>query len=230
MKNDAGKILFETHLHTAEVSPCGTTPAAEIPAIYKKAGYGGIIVTDHYSDYSFSMIPHSSFAKKIDYYFRIADELRVHAEKIGMRVIFGSEITLNNELWQDFLIYGEIEKPFRQTPYLYNLKQHALHRMCRENGLLMYQAHPFRQGCTLGNLTVLDGLEVYNGNNRDNNAYERSVALCDRYNLMRIAGGDFHSVPSQGRAGIYLPDTVRTGAQLTEALNTGQAALYIKGY
>ena len=75
------KILFDTHLHTSELSPCGMVSYRELPKLFLRAGFGGIIITDHYSHYSFSMLPQSGFREKLDYYFSVyhwlADECEV---------------------------------------------------------------------------------------------------------------------------------------------------------
>lgn len=39
---------YETHMHTAEGSRCGRMPAAEMVRAYKKLGYTGVFVTDHF--------------------------------------------------------------------------------------------------------------------------------------------------------------------------------------
>ncbi len=39
---------YETHLHTSEVSACSVAPAVELVHFYKKLGYAGIFVTDHF--------------------------------------------------------------------------------------------------------------------------------------------------------------------------------------
>ena len=41
-------MLLDTHVHTSQVSPCGKVPAEEMIELYKEAGYGGVIITDHY--------------------------------------------------------------------------------------------------------------------------------------------------------------------------------------
>ena len=41
-------MLLDTHVHTCQVSPCGKVPAKEMIELYKEAGYGGVIITDHY--------------------------------------------------------------------------------------------------------------------------------------------------------------------------------------
>ena len=48
---------FEMHFHTDEVSPCGNVPAAEAAAAYRREGYAGVVVTDHYAAYNFARFP-----------------------------------------------------------------------------------------------------------------------------------------------------------------------------
>lgn len=43
------KYIYETHFHTADVSTCAHISAQEAVGLYKKAGYSGVVVTDHFS-------------------------------------------------------------------------------------------------------------------------------------------------------------------------------------
>ena len=40
--------LYDTHVHTSEGSACGQNTGAEMARAYQKAGYTGIVVTDHF--------------------------------------------------------------------------------------------------------------------------------------------------------------------------------------
>lgn len=40
-------FLFDTHVHTKEVSPCGNVSAAKTVRLYHEAGYSGLCITDH---------------------------------------------------------------------------------------------------------------------------------------------------------------------------------------
>ena len=40
--------LYEIHLHTSGVSLCGQSAGAEMAREYKRQGYTGVIVTDHF--------------------------------------------------------------------------------------------------------------------------------------------------------------------------------------
>jgi hypothetical protein len=44
-----GSYLYETHLHTAQVSGCASVPGQDYIKYYKDAGYTGIFVTDHFN-------------------------------------------------------------------------------------------------------------------------------------------------------------------------------------
>ena len=45
-------FLFEMHLHTAGVSTCAHVPAEKSMRLYKRAGYAGVVVTDHINSLS----------------------------------------------------------------------------------------------------------------------------------------------------------------------------------
>ena len=92
-------FLYETHLHTSEASACANVSGREQARIYKKAGYAGIIVTDHF----LTAIPR----------FRIiflgknglicfARDMRTQkrGRKIGLSVFFGFEFNYRTtEFW-----------------------------------------------------------------------------------------------------------------------------------
>ena len=39
---------YELHCHTSESSRCGQTSASDMADFYKKAGYTGLVITDHF--------------------------------------------------------------------------------------------------------------------------------------------------------------------------------------
>jgi len=39
--------LYETHMHTSEASKCGQATGAEMVRAAEKAGYSGVIITNH---------------------------------------------------------------------------------------------------------------------------------------------------------------------------------------
>lgn len=51
---------YDLHVHTSEVSACGSIPAKEVVRLYHQAGYDGLVITDHYADYFFQKMPNLS--------------------------------------------------------------------------------------------------------------------------------------------------------------------------
>ena len=58
-------MLLDTHVHTSQVSPCGKVPAEEMIELYKEAGYGGVIITDHYYKGYFESLGNRPWEEKI---------------------------------------------------------------------------------------------------------------------------------------------------------------------
>ena len=42
------RYRYEIHCHTSEASKCGRLAAADLVRLYKKIGYTGVIITDHF--------------------------------------------------------------------------------------------------------------------------------------------------------------------------------------
>ena len=40
---------LETHCHTSEVSGCSRLPAVQLVTQLKRSGYGGAVITDHFT-------------------------------------------------------------------------------------------------------------------------------------------------------------------------------------
>jgi hypothetical protein len=78
----------------------------------------------------------------------------------------------------------------------------------------MYQAHPFREYCVLGDPHFMHGVEIYNQINRkySNVANARAEAFAKEHHLLSIAGTDFHHIETAatGLSGVYLPETINT--------------------
>ena len=49
--------IYETHLHSCVASACGRSEPEEYIPYYKKLGYSGIFVTDHFFNGNTCMIP-----------------------------------------------------------------------------------------------------------------------------------------------------------------------------
>ncbi|HEY8443893.1 MAG TPA: PHP domain-containing protein [Clostridia bacterium] len=220
-------ILIETHLHNSEVSPCGLMRAEEIPKIYKDAGYQGIVVTNHFSAYVMGIIEGDTRQDRVRAFLNGSKLLVDAAKRLGLKAFLGAEVTLARYQWQDYLIYGDIEEGFLKHPMLHTYTQAQLFEVAQEFGWAVFQAHPFRMGCTVGDPKYMHGIEVYNGNHNSKEVFDRSINFCQNNDLKMIAGGDFHNIGQEGRAGIYIPEDIEDERQLAQYLLNNQPELFM---
>ncbi|MHB1455196.1 MAG: PHP domain-containing protein [Saccharofermentanales bacterium] len=218
-------ILTETHLHTKEVSGCAVIPAGEIPRLYKDAGFGALIVTDHYNKWTLD-----NLSKDADEQTALWLEgyhiVKRTGDEIGLKVFLGMELTLTDTPG-DYLIYGIEEEFLYKYPRLFEHNFHEIHEIAVREELLLYQAHPFRGEPDPAVIKYLDGVEVCNGNPRHNSRNDKAMAFADKNALLKIAGSDFHQYEDLGRSGIYLPEQIDDSRQLVAYLRSSKAELFI---
>lgn len=217
--------LTETHCHTGEVSLCGMVPAREIPALYRTHGYGAIIVTDHYNRWTLDALAMGR-TDQIERWLEGYRQVRAAGAELGMRVFLGMELALTQSP-EDFLIYGFDEEFLFRYPNLIDGSLEEAFHIVEDEGLLLYQAHPFRSYLTPAPACLLHGVEVFNGNPRQDNNNDRAVAFAESNNLKKTAGSDFHQLQDVGRGGVWLPDDIHDNGDLIAYLRTYSLKLYI---
>lgn len=227
-------IKCEMHLHTLGGSPCAKVMPENIAEIYSEAGYGAITVTNHYMKYIFeSFYPFSTDKERIKYFISHYKTLEKCCKPFGIKVFLGME--LNPEIMNakaampaaEFLCYGVTEKFLYDYPRLYNYTQKELFELFDKNNILMFQAHPFRGYCTLGDLKYMHGVETFNGFHESFN--HKSEDLAKENNLLRVSGSDFHEkgVPN---GGIYIPDSIDSSEKLAHYIKNNKIQLIRNGY
>ncbi len=218
-------LLAETHCHTAEVSLCGRVLAAEIPALYKSSGYGLIVCTDHYNYWTLAELGVDR-ATQIDRWLSGYRAMKQAGEDTGITVLLGMELALPG-FSGELLLYGLCEEFLFQNPELCMWTLEQVCQMAREEGLLVYQAHPFRDNMERAPAELLHGVEVYNGNRRHNSRNELAEEHAARHGLRRIAGSDFHQLEDLARGGIWLPDAISDNKELVAILSDHNPALFM---
>lgn len=222
------KYLFELHCHTEQSSSCAKIPAEEVVKLYLQEGYSGIIITDHLSSATIKKCPNSSFAQLVDYqargYFAAREAAALLSEDFS--VFYGVELNSQNEGRNDYLLYGITPEMLKANEWLlYNAEPELLSRFCRDNGILLVQAHPFRNHMTLVPPLLLDGIECYNGNARHDSRNEIASEWADRFGLIKTSGSDFHELSDLARGGAYLSQRPKDILSLTDILKSGDYSL-----
>ena len=217
---------FETHFHTKETSPCGKVPAAEGVLLYHELGYKGLVVTDHYfKGYFEDRLPDVSWPEKIDIYLAGYEEARLAGQALGMQVYPGMEIRfLENS--NDYLVYGISRELLLAWPRLYEMSLATFMPFAKEHGLLLYQAHPFRNGMVIMQPQNLFGMEVYNGHPRHDARNDIALEWARAYGLQQLAGSDFHQVPDKGLGGVDFTVEIESYQDFVLALKEENYELY----
>ena len=154
-------MRYELHSHTTETSQCAKITAKELVEKYKELGYSGIVITNHYSDLTFSL--KEMFNKKLrtEHYlagYRAAKKY----ETEDFSVLLGIELRffLNGN---DYLIYGVTEELIEKMPFLLPMYLKITSKFFRKHGCIIIQAHPYRPYIYRANPKYLDGVEIVNG-------------------------------------------------------------------
>lgn len=208
-------ILIDTHVHTSEVSSCGRVTAKDMVNYYKKAGYDGIIITDHYFDGYFESLPYDRWADKIDCFlsgYRAALEA---GNQLGLKVLLGMELRFEGSL-DDYLIYGIDEKYLIENPELYKHSLESFRESIEGTGILIFQAHPFRSWVKVADPALLDGVEVMNGNPRHESHNDLAFSFASKHGLMMSAGSDAHQPEDVGICGIKIYEGISTSKELAQ--------------
>lgn len=214
-----GRFLYETHCHTSEVSICGKVAAKDVVENYIGAGYSGIVITDHFNRHTF----HSRPEDMAEYYMAGYRAAKAAAGN-RLTVILGMELTFY-ENDNDYLVYGMTEDFIRQYP---NMMELGLERFCalaHENGMVIFQAHPFRNRMTVMPPGLLDGVEVYNGNPRHDSRNDIARMWAEKYEKKMSSGSDYHQSEDLARGGIAVKEPLFDAADIVRVLMNGEAEL-----
>lgn len=210
-------FCYETHAHTAEVSPCSQVPAAQLVEAHIQAGYAGVVITDHFT-------PHICTPREGENW-----EMAVHRWLTGYRaakaaagnrltVLLGMEMGISGN---DYLVYGVTEEFLLKHEELLSLDIGAFHKLANQYGMPVYQAHPFRNHMRIVAPEHLDGIEVYNGNPRHHSRNDIAAAWAKKYGLKAISGSDYHELGDLARGGICTDIPIDTNQDLLAALQQG---------
>jgi len=210
---------IDTHVHTADVSPCGVVPARELVNMYKESGYDTVIITDHYGDYFFHNHEKLNWDDKIDKLLLGYYMAKEEAEKVGLFVLLGIEI---NFVWStnDYLVYGLDEDFLKANKNLHRLELSKVRELIKQQGAVIYQAHPFRPGMSEVEPGLLDGIEVYNGNLRHNSRNDLAYRYAKENGLKMLSGSDFHEVEDLARGGIITDKKITSIEEFIDLLTT----------
>ena len=216
------KFKTELHLHSAPVSACGKSYPEEIVQEYLDHGYHTVVLTNHFSRFTFKNkrkgdLSDLPWEEKVDYYMNGYHELKKAAEG-KLNILFGCELRSNIDE-NDYLIYG-LDEAF------YDMPTAEVSAKIREAGFLFLQAHPFRDAMQMVNPSLLDGIEVFNGNPSQDSRNDIARIWAERFGLIGTSGSDYHrTVEGAFAGGILTDEPITSNEQLLEILRSGEFEL-----
>jgi len=220
-----GGFLFDTHIHTAESSPCSDLTAEETVQAYHAAGFSGLCVTDHYNERIIAQWGFSSWRETADAMllgYRRAAEC---GARLGMDILLGAELHLDGSK-NEYLLYGLTEAFFYEYPNLHTYTQEDLRSLMDAHGVLIFQAHPYRGASLPAEPWFLDGMEVLNWSQMRDPHNDMAEAYARVHKLLVSAGSDCHDLLDVGRHGIITGEKIQNMAQLLAALQSPETMLY----
>lgn len=217
--------LYETHLHSLPVSACAKVSIRENLEFYKKEGYAGVFMTDHFLDGNLNYEARKmSYDDRIRFFFSAVKEGREIGRELGLAVFSGFEMSHGGT---DFLVYGiDDEWCFRHWD-MDKMPKSQLLRLLMEEGALVVQAHPYREANYIDHIRLfprcIQGTEIFNACRTD---FENKLALqyCENYALIPFAGTDNHigaAVPRLGGMATEAP--IKDEQDFVDAVLTGRA-------
>ena len=224
--NTAMEYLYETHMHTSEVSACARGTGAQQAAVYKKMGYTGIIVTDHFINGYTTCPKKLSWEEKMRFFASGYDEAKKAGDKIGLDVFFGWEFTIRGS---DFLTYGLDLDFLLANPGLDKLEIDKYSALIRKNGGYLAQAHPYRDEYYIERpLPVepcyIDGVEVFNIMDRKT-SNEQALVFAEKNYLPKQAGTDAHGRGNISYSGVALRQKAESINDIINAIKSGEVKL-----
>lgn len=218
----------ETHAHTSVVSPCGKLSTRELRDMYLAAGYTTIVTTDHLVDWLPLFRGVRSWRDRVHRFFSGYRELAAACSGTGLVVLPGFELTYPGLPGRDFLVFGIDEPTLAELPNICRLDPASFRPVAEDAGALVFQAHPYR-GCEPVDPSLIDGIEVFNGNPRHDSRNDLAAAFADRHDLLRISGSDAHQREDVGCGGIVTPEPIRTVPDLIRWLRDDPGQIELIG-
>ena len=216
--------LYETHLHTYPVSKCGRATVRETLEFYKREGYAGVFITNHFIDGNINIDRSLPYEERIRFYFSDYEDGVEIGKEIGLPVFCGVEMSYRGA---DFLVYGLDKEWFLAHPEIRDMKKTEELPFLMEHGALVIHAHPFRNGDQIRLFPhFVHGVEIYNASRND---LENSMAklYAENYGLPPFAGSDNHSASRQNTlGGIKMASPIFDEADFVERIKAGEYDMF----
>ncbi|MBO5224783.1 MAG: PHP domain-containing protein [Clostridia bacterium] len=151
-------MIIDMHAHSKGISRCCQLTYKENIDIAKNVGIDAIILTNHYARAYLKF--YDNVEELVGCYHNEYKEAKSYGESVGVKVYYGVEITLTDDIRVHLLAYGVDESFLSAHPYVFDYPLKKIQKTVHEYGGILVQAHPFRCGDKLVDTDYLDGVEI----------------------------------------------------------------------
>jgi len=218
----------ETHAHTAEGSACGRMTAEELVRAYYAAGFKTLFISNHFTAKHLGAWGDLSWDESVDRFLLGYRNAKVIGDELGMHVLLAAEIGFDAAPNLHYLVYGISEAFLKSYPDLTAMLQEDFYELAKQHGILLIQAHPYRDGNTAVTPKTVDGFEVCNPNPRHIAHDDLAERTADQYCLCRTAGSDAHRPEDIGQTAMLSEEEIRSAEDYINLVKSGKAGFYRK--
>lgn len=193
---------YDIHTHTNENSSCATSNGFELAEGYKRAGFTGFVVTNHFLEGNKTQINKDTWKERIDWFFTGYENAKNRGEQLGVDVFFGWEYNYNGA---DLLTYGIGRRWLKENWDMPSWDIKKYFNEIHKAGGFVCHAHPFREANWIPYIQLFpretDAIEIFNGSHCVG-AYSpeynnRAKIYAKMYRLIGLAGSDSHGVNNE---------------------------------
>lgn len=216
---------YDIHVHTKECSKCGKSSVKDTIKAYKKAGYAGVVITNHFVTGNSAVDPTLPWEQRMQVYWSAVEDMRSFAKKLDFDLLFGIEHHYGHG--KELLVYGIDYDFLAANSDLADISVEEFGERVHAYGGYIIHAHPFRireyiDADILPNASVCDGAEVYNASNYPIEN-EAAATWAAQNGLAGFSGSDRHSVKNgvAGKAGMVFDRRAEDEKELVQLFASG---------
>lgn len=185
---------YETHAHSKEGSACAWSSGADLVRAYQKAGYAGLILTDHFFNGNTAVPSSLPWVERVNLFCVGYENAMKAAEGLDFKVLFGWEYAYKGT---EFLTYGLGKDFLLAHPDLLSWSLDTYFDKVHEAGGFVSHAHPFREADYIKNIrlypTKVDAVEVTNKSHTNPTYNKKAFDYAMKHELLMTSGSDTHN-------------------------------------
>jgi len=195
---------------------------------YKKHGYDGIFITDHFVNGSTRTAPDMSWEEKMHIFYSGYEAAKAEGDRIGLDVFFGIEFNCKQT---EILVYGLGIDWLLAHEGCDKLDIREFAALAHESRAFVVHAHPFRQRPYIKAIRLypdcVDAVETVNAAHLPDMPHDRRAEwYAEEFGLCRTGGSDNH-IENQRFLGGILCESRLTGTEdYAKAVTEGRVRIF----